>query len=368
MVDFIKSSAKTAVLYNYCKPKIITKDNKLLDNGFIRCTQLRHPVVERIINDVEYVPHDISLGKDENYTDTEKCTDGIILHGVNGSGKSILMKAVGISIVMAQCGMYVPASTFEYSPYKSLYCRITGNDNLFKGLSSFTLEMTELRAILKRSGSKTLVIGDEVCRGTEQASGCSIVAATLITLATTGSSFIFATHLHKIAKMKRIKKLNNVKPYHLTVEYDKDKETLIFDRKLKSGLGPEMYGVTVAKYIIHDKNFMRLTQEIKNELMDKSNEILPNKTSPYNSKVYVNTCGVCNKSVKTYGYLHTHHINHQKDCDGGFIKAKPYIQKNHKSNLVVLCRKCHHKVHDDKIEILGYKDTSKGSILNIKQK
>ena len=367
MADFIKSNAKTAVLYNYCKPKIITKDNKLLDNGFVRCKQLRHPIIERIINDVEYIPHDISLGKDENYEEGADCLEGMLLFSLNGAGKSILMKAIGISVIMAQCGMYVPALSYEYSPYESLYCRITGNDNLFKGLSSFTLEMTELRAILKRSGPKTLVIGDEVCRGTEQISGCSIVASTLITLATTGSSFIFATHLHKIAKMKRIKKLKNVKPYHLTVEYDEEKDILIFDRKLIPGLGPEVYGVTVAKYIIRDNKFMKLTQEIKNELMNKPNELVPNKTSPYNSRVYVNMCAICQKNVKEYGYLHTHHIAHQKECKNGFVNKKTHIQKNHKSNLVVLCRKCHHKVHDNKIDIIGYKDTSKGRILELKR-
>lgn len=368
IVDFIKSNSKTAVLYNYCKPKIVTKNNKLLGNGFIRCTQLRHPVVERIINNVEYVPHDITLGKDENYEEGDDCIEGMLLFSINGAGKSVMMKSIGLSIIMAQCGMYVPATSYEYSPYESLYCRITGNDNLFKGLSSFTLEMTELRAILKRSGPKTLVIGDEVCRGTEQISGCSIVASTLITLSNTGSSFIFATHLHKIAKMKRIKELKNVRAFHLTVEYDEEKDVLVFDRKLKPGLGPEVYGVTVAKYIIQDNEFMKLTQEIKNELMNIPNELLLNKTSPYNSKVYVNVCAICHKNVKEYGYLHTHHINHQKDCDNGFVNAKPHIQKNHGSNLVVLCRKCHHKVHDNEIDIIGYKDTSKGRLLEYTKK
>ncbi len=78
-------------------------------------------------------------------------------------------------------------------------------------------------------------------------------------------------------------------------------------------------------------------------------------------------CAICQKNVKEYGYLHTHHIAHQKECKNGFVNKKTHIQKNHKSNLVVLCRKCHHKVHDNKIDIIGYKDTSKGRILELKR-
>jgi len=272
---------------------------------------------------------------------------------------SAYMKAIGMSIIMAQTGMYVPAKSFEYSPYSSLLCRITGNDNLFKGLSSFALEMTELRAILKRSGPRTIVIGDEVCRGTEHISGNAIVASTILTLAKSGSSFIFATHLHKIAEMERIKKLPNVKSFHLSVKYNKEKNILVFDRQLKPGSGPKVYGLSVASHIIHDKEFLRLAQEIKNEQLNLPNTILPKKTSQYNSKIYVDSCNICHSAVNSYGYLHTHHINHQKDCISGFINKSSHIKKNQESNLVILCRKCHDMVHDKDIS-MKYIQTSKG--------
>ena len=351
-VDFIKSNAKTAVLYNYCKP-IIT-----LKKSYIDGKQIRHPIIERINEDTEYIPHDINLGKDE--------LSGILLFGMNGVGKSSIMKAIGLTIIMAQCGMYVPAKSFNFYPYNSLLCRITGNDNLFKGLSSFALEMTELRAILKRSGRGTLVIGDEVCRGTEHISGNAIVASTIIALAKSGSSFIFATHLHKIAEMERIKKLTNVKSFHLTVQYDKEKDILIFDRKIKPGPGPSVYGITAARHIIHDKEFIKLTQEIKNELLNISNTILSCKTSKYNSKVYVDSCSMCKSSIKSFGYLHTHHINHQADCDtNGFVINKPHVKKNQISNLIILCRKCHDRVHETNIS-LEYVSTIMGRKLLIK--
>jgi DNA mismatch repair protein MutS len=162
---------------------------------------------------VEYIPNDISLG-----TTAENNINGILLYGLNSSGKSTCMKAVGLSIVMAQSGLFVPATEFSYSPYESLLARITGNDNILKGLSSFALEMTELRAILKRASPKTMVLGDEVCRGTENISAISLVTSTIERLSKTGSNFIFATHLHKVAEMESIKMLDNVKAFHLTVD------------------------------------------------------------------------------------------------------------------------------------------------------
>jgi len=266
--------------------------------------------------------------------------------------------------------MYVAAETYQYSPYESLFARITGNDNIFKGLSQFGLEMTELRAILKRNGPKTLVIGDEVCRGTEHISGNCIVATTIIQLAKSGCSFIFATHLHEIANMERIKNLSNVKTFHLSVEYEKKMDLLIFDRILKPGSGSAVYGLTVAKYIIKDDAFMKLAQEIMNELLDKPNELMSCKTSHFNANVYVDACQICNQQNTTkehIGYLDTHHINFQCNCnENGFVIGKSYLPMNSKSNLIVLCKTCHHNVHHDKLEIKGYKETSNGRIVDYK--
>lgn len=354
-LDFIKSAAKTAKLYNYVKPIININQN----NGFINCKELRHPIIERINTSVEYVPHDINLGLQNNNT-----LEGMLLYGLNAAGKSSLMKAIGVSIIMAQCGMFVPATRFEYSPYESIMARITGSDNIFKGLSSFALEMTELRAILKRSGPKTLVIGDEVCRGTEHISGNSIVAASIIKLSKSGSSFIFATHLHEIVEMSQIKELKNVKAFHLSVDYDKVKDILIFDRKLKEGSGDTIYGITVAKYLIHDDEFIKLAQEIKNDLLNKPNHIIGDKTSNYNSSIYMHECGICQKqcpdSKDHVEKFDSHHINFQSNCINGFVIGKPYLPMNSKSNIIVLCKDCHHKVHHGLLEIKGYMDTSNG--------
>lgn len=359
-VDFIKSGAKTAKMNNYVKPELV-----ISKHGFIDCGGLRHPLVEKINTDVEYVPHDIKIGKSDNNE-----ISGIVLYGLNSAGKSTLSKSIAISIIMAQCGMYVSASKYKYSPYELLFARITGNDNILKGLSLYTIEMIETRAIINRSGPKTIVIGDEVCRGTEYISGNSIVAATLIHLSQSGSSFIFASHLHEIPTLKRIKELKNIKCYHLTVEVD-DRENLIFDRQLKEGQGTTMYGIIVAKHIIKNDEFIKLAQELKCELLKNPNQILHTKTSKYNSKLYVDECGLCGVKIsldKFGGYLDTHHINEQQHCKDGFVIHKPHLKKNSKANLVLLCKECHQKEHNNELSILGYKQTSNGRILDILRK
>lgn len=363
LLDFFKSGAKTAKMYNYCRPVIKSKANDV--NSYLHCESLRHPIIERIKVDTEYVPHNISLG-----SFGKNKIDGMLIYGLNSSGKSSLMKSIGLSVILAQIGYFVPASKYVYSPYTSLFARITGNDNIFKGLSSFALEMTELKAILDRSNSRTLVIGDEVCRGTEHISGNSIVAATIMKLSQIKCSFIFATHLHEIAVMKGIVALPNVKSFHLTVEYDEKLDHLVYDRILKPGSGEPIYGYIVAKFIIQDHEFMKNVQNIKNELMDLPNKVIHNKKSKYNCKINLTACQVCGKSYnenklgKNIGVLDTHHINFQSECTNGFVNKKQHVMMNNKSNLVVLCKECHYNVHHEKLMINGYKDTSKGVILD----
>lgn len=353
-LDFTKSNAKTAKMYNYCKPNLIVSDK-----SYFKSTKMRHPIIERLRTDTEYIPHDISLGDDS--------MDGMILFGFNSAGKSSMMKSIGINLIMAQCGMYVACQSYEYSPYNSLYARITGNDNQFKGQSSFVLEMTELDTIIKRSDKNTLVVGDEVCRGTEHISGNAIVATSIVFLSQCACSFIFASHLHELATMDEITCLNNVKIFHLEVKCDEN-DTLIFDRILKPGPGNSDYGLTVAKSIIKNPEFIKLAQKIKNKLLKRPNEILNTKTSKYNSNVFINECQICKKSNdesnEKVGKLDTHHILNQQHCKEGFSIEKSHIATNSKCNLVVLCKLCHYKAHHNQLNIKGYKETSKGRILD----
>ena len=286
--------------------------------SYVEFTDLRHPIVEQLIKSkYEYIPHSLTLGKG---------TNGIMLYGLNSAGKSVLMKAIGISVIMAQCGFYVPAKKFKFYPYNALYTRITGTDNIFKGLSSYMLEMTELNCIIKRADDRTLIIGDEICRGTEQISGNIIVASTIIKLLNQKSNFIFATHLHDIMNLEQIKVRNDLKAYHLSVSY-KDGQ-LFYDRQLREGVGDRIYGITIAEYVINDKEFKDIMVNFKKDILD-------NKITYF-----------------------------QKDCKNGVVKGKPYINKNDEINLVCICEECHEKVHHGNLVIEGKTYTSDGMKLN----
>lgn len=362
-IDFYTTIAKVSKTYNYVRPVIDDVQNKI---GYVEAQQIRHPIVERII-DHEYVPHDIDIGQAH--------LKGMMIYGLNSAGKSVLMKAIGINIIMAQAGFFVAAKQFRYYPYKSLYTRITGNDNLFRGLSSYSLEIVELNSILKRSDTSTLVIGDEVCRGTEHISGNAIVATTLLKLSDVGSTFVFATHLHELMELEEIQQRDNIKAYHLSVEHDEKSDRLVYDRELKLGSGERIYGITVAKYIIKDEDFIKKALEIKNKLVnrDPGSSIISTKKSRYNGDIIMDRCDMCGKREgdmkNTKGSktnLETHHINHQKDCEDGFVKTKTHIKKNQIFNLMVLCQGCHDKIHSEDIEIKGIRMTSQGKKVIVK--
>ncbi|MEM0354080.1 MAG: hypothetical protein QXW79_00725 [Thermoplasmata archaeon] len=366
-IDFLVSGAVVAREYYYCKPRIPSMENV---PSYLRARDLRHAIVERLCVETEYIPNDIELGNVPLKNNEECGKNGVLIFGINSAGKTVCMKSVGIAIILAQIGYYVPATEFEYEPYMALYARITGNDNLFKGLSSFALEMTELGAIISRTekqGPSTLVIGDEICRGTERISGISIVASALVNLSNCNSSFIFSSHLHDLTKLEEIKKLKNLRIFHLRVEYDEEKDCLIFNRKLIPGPGPSIYGLMVAKYLIKCPNFVNRAEMIRRKLSGENGLNLPSRFSNYNKNLLVRNCQICNycPTKSFHKELESHHIYFQKNClEDGKIKEKPYLHKNGMYNLVILCRKCHLKVHRGDITIYGYSDTSIGPLLN----
>jgi len=344
-IDFLNSGSTCSIKNCYCKPNIVENDN-----SFVDVKNMRHPIIEKLIFN-KYVPHNIVLGKDEI---------GILLYGLNASGKSSLMKSVGLNIILAQIGYYVPASSFNYSPYTSIFTRIINTDNMYKGLSAFALELVELKAILKRSGSNTLVLADEVCSGTEYKSALIIVAVMLKMLLDSRTTFISATHLHELVKLECIKNLKNIGVYHISVKYEDD--NIIFDRKLNKGNGKEEYGLDFAKYIIKDQTFLEIANNIKTSIEGTSNNV---KKSRYNKNILVDKCDICESTSN----LETHHIEFQKNSnEHGFIlnDDKKHIHKDHTSNLVILCNLCHDKIHNNLIVIEGYEETIKGNILKFK--
>lgn len=344
-IDVLYTKSSIAKKYNYCKPTII-KTNK----SFVDAKKLRHCLIERFQSDELYVTNDITIG-DNN-------SDGILLYGTNAVGKTTIIRALGISIIMAQAGLYVPASEFNYMPYKYLFTRIIGNDNIFKGLSTFAVEMSELRTILRLSNENSLILGDELCSGTETQSAISIFVAGIQKLHKYKSSFIFATHLHEIINYDEITSLNSVKLKHMSVIYDKERDLLIYDRKLKDGPGNSMYGLEVCKSLNLPQDFLDTAYEIRMKYHPEDASILSLKTSKYNSKKVVGLCEKCGKNMGT----EVHHLQHQSEANKtGYINdSESIFHKNNLANLMTLCECCHNQEH--KISKKGSKriKTSKG--------
>ena len=133
--DILQNRCYVAETFSYSKPTILDTEK-----SFVDFKGLRHPLIEKINTNEIYVTNDLNF-----------VNSGYLLYGTNAVGKTSFIKSIGISIIMAQAGLYVPADSFTFSVYKSIYTRILGNDNLFKGLSTFAVEMTELRSILKNA-------------------------------------------------------------------------------------------------------------------------------------------------------------------------------------------------------------------------
>ena len=343
-IDFFKSNAKTSVMYGYTRPNIIQNDSSYVD-----IKDMRHPIIERINGGSEYITNNVMIGKED--------LNGILLYGCNAVGKSSLMKAVGLNIIMAQAGMYVAASNFTYQPFDYIFTRISDNDNIFKGQSSFAVEMSELRSILKRSNKKSIILGDELCSGTESVSAQSIFAASVIKLSGSNINFIFATHLHELYKMEEIQELENVKSYHLKVIFDEINKTLIYDRKLEEGNGPTIYGLEVCKAMDLDPDFLKLANKLRKKIVNVSDQILTTQKSNYNHDLYMDKCEICHEDSTD-----THHITEQHLFDDNNMKE--HLPKNKLSNLVPLCQGCHDNVHHGNLIIRGYVDTSEGKKLD----
>lgn len=332
-LDLLVCKIHIAKKYNYCVPRI--KPSKT-DDSFVAVKGLRHPLIEQLLQHELYITNDLGF-------DSDTC-QGMLLYGTNAVGKSSLIKALGMCIILAQSGFYVPCASFEYYPFHHIFTRILGNDNLFKGLSSFAVEMIEFKTILSQADNNSIVLGDELCSGTENNSAISIFVAGLDHLYKQKTKFVFATHFHEIADFEEITEKDRLVLKHLAVSYDQEKDKLVYDRKLQDGPGESMYGLEVCKSLKLPQAFLRHAHEIRNKYCKTTSSILEYKPSRYNTKKLRGICERCKKNFST----EVHHIHHQKDANkDGFIG---HFHKNHVANLAALCEACHLAEHSQEKE------------------
>ena len=229
--DVLCSLAAVAVQRGYCRPEITLGREIAITDG-------RHPVVEAVLKDTLFVPNDTNLGSEDNQV--------AIITGPNMAGKSTYMRQVALIVLMAQMGSFVPARSAKIGLVDRVFTRIGASDDLASGQSTFMVEMAEVATILKYATSRSLLILDEIGRGTSTYDGMAIARAVLEYAANPrrlGAKTLFATHYHELSTMEE--KLPNVKNYNIAVK--KRGEQMIFLRKIVPGAADDSYGIEVAK-------------------------------------------------------------------------------------------------------------------------
>ena len=334
IIDVLQCRVYVAKKYKYCRPIIDATrmgsggplDSIDADrNSYMKATGLRHVLIEHIQQHELYVANDVTLD-----------SGGILLYGTNAVGKTSLIRSIGIAAIMAQTGFFVPCTEFVYKPYRAFFTRILGVDNLYKGLSTFGVEMSELRMILKNADEYSLILGDELCSGTETQSALSIFVAGLMDLHAAQSSFIFATHFHEIVDYEEITELKRLEMKHMAVFYDRENDCLVYDRTLRAGAGDKMYGLEVCKSLHLPTEFLEKAFKIRSKYFSDVAPPLNYKTTKYNAKKVRGMCEMCETRIST----ETHHLAMQANAE-----AEGIINKNHAGNLMALCEACHQEMH-----------------------
>ena len=416
-VDVAKSNATAAFQNRYVRPIVVKSDK----SSFIRAKKVRHPIVEVVQDDISFVPNDIVLGfsglddfqssfppKPENEESKElensgstedqhfpklaegadfskldeekgsaKTTSdqtktlgcggasrhslGMFLFGHNNGGKSIYLKMTGLSIVMAQAGMFVPAEEFTFASFNNIITRLSGNDDMYRRQGSFAVEMSELRTVINQSGPFTLALGDEICHGTEQKSALAIVGASVVKLCERKANFIFSTHLRLIPELDEIHTLTEngqLRYCHFTTILNKLTDEVIFEYKLHEGLGESLYGIEIAEMMGLGADVCSLAYKLRHVIENPETHDIPltgDRKSRYNSKLRMGICEIegCGKPA-----VDTHHIREQSEADeNGYID---HFHKNMLFNVVGLCKEHHLEQSFGKVKILGKMMTSKG--------
>ncbi len=248
--DALASLAAVAVRNHYCRPDVD-------ESGVIEIREGRHPVVERVLKDSLFVPNDTFLGEKENRV--------AILTGPNMAGKSTYMRQVALTVLLAQMGSFVPASHARIGVVDRIFTRVGASDDLSAGQSTFMVEMTEVADILRCATRRSLLILDEIGRGTSTFDGMSIARAVLEHCAnpkTLGAKTLFATHYHELTELENT--LPGTANYNIAVRTRG--EEIIFLRKILPGGADRSYGIEVAKLAGLPEKVLQRARQVLEEL------------------------------------------------------------------------------------------------------
>jgi len=253
-VDVFSSLAEVAVRYSYVRPKLTTDNEIIISEG-------RHPVVERSLADASFVPNDIYLSNDDAQL--------IILTGPNMSGKSTYLRQVALIVLLAQIGSFVPAASATIGLVDRIFTRIGAREDIAAGQSTFMVEMVETANILNNATPRSLIILDEIGRGTSTYDGLSIaqaVAEYIHNHPRLGAKTVFATHYHELIDLASF--LPRVKNFNVAVSEEGGE--VVFLYKIVPGGVDQSYGIHVAKLAGLPKSVLNRAQEVLEELEEGS--------------------------------------------------------------------------------------------------
>lgn len=320
----------------YSCPILLDENKSHKNSPQLVVQNLRHPIYEFIEKDSIFVPYSFELGQDKPM--------GMLLYGMNSSGKSTLLKSLGSAIWLSQAGLFVPATLFRHTIMENLLTKIGVYDNLFCGHSTFVAEMSELNYIFRRCSTKSLILCDELTAGTETRSATGIVVSALLRFIQQGLLFLFTTHLHTVAKIPEIGRHQKIRICHFKVTSHHSESFLIddikvrYDRELRDGPGDDVYGIEIARSLNMPQDFIARAFEFREKVdIFVHSENDQYRVSRYNKNLFMRECKKCGSRMN----LHTHHITPQKN----FSEKEWCHEKNGLYNLVVLCESCHQEVH-----------------------
>jgi DNA mismatch repair protein MutS len=252
-IDLLANFAEVAQNNNYIAPTVTSGGGILIKEG-------RHPVIERLLKGKDFVPNDINIGGEDGNI--------FIITGSNMAGKSTYIRQVALLTIMAQMGSFVPAKEAEIGIVDRVFTRVGASDRLYRGMSTFMVEMLETANILNNATSRSLIILDEIGRGTSTYDGVSIAWAVVEYLYTRlkGSKTLFATHFHELTELSHM--MPGIRNYHLAIKEWKDE--VIFLYKVTEGSCDESFGIHVAKLAGMPSSVVKRAREILGNLQKDS--------------------------------------------------------------------------------------------------